>query len=49
MIFQGAGLGQVLGPVGLGMAAGTGLGWTGGAGFLLLVCLLGVWLCRRCE
>ncbi len=49
MIFQGAGMGQVLGPVGLGMAAGTGLGWTGGAGFLLLVCLLGVWLCRRCE
>ncbi len=49
MIFQGAGLGQVFGPVGLGMAAGTGLGWTGGAGFLLLVCLLGFWLCRRRE
>ena len=47
MIFQGAGIGQVLGPVGIGMAAGAGLGWPGGAGFLLFVCLLGTWLCGR--
>lgn len=47
MIFQGAGMGQVLGPVGLGMAAGAGAGWPGGAGFLLLVGLLGTWLCHR--
>ncbi len=42
MIFQGAGIGQVLGPVGFGMMAGYSLGWTGGAGLLLVIGLVGI-------
>ena len=42
MIFQGAGIGQVLGPLGIGAAAESGLGWLGGSLFLGAVCLSGL-------
>lgn len=44
MIFQGAGIGQVVGPLGIGAAAESGAGWAGGAVFLLALSLLAVLL-----